>query len=83
MPMPEEFARFSACSEIPLKVRTATMAKMATHILPVEDAVKVIEGNGKGLCGWIIQIKRNEADSHQPYPSHHLGRTSELEMQYV
>ena len=40
----------------------ATMAKMAAHIFHVEDAVKIIEGDEKGLFGWIINIKGNEAD---------------------
>ena len=64
--MPEEFVRFSTCSEIPLEARTATMAKMATHVLHVEDAVKVVEGDGKGLFGRIVEIKGNDADVFLP-----------------
>ena len=74
IPTPEEYARFSSCSEIPLEVRTATMAKMAAHIFHVEDAVKIIEGNEKGLFGRIIDIKGNEADVFLP----EKGLTSRL-----
>jgi len=64
--MPKEFGRLSGCSEIPLGVRTATMAKMAAHTFHVEDTVKVVEGDRKNLFGWIIEIKGNEADVFLP-----------------
>jgi transcription elongation factor len=70
IPTPEEFQRFSACSEIPLGVRTATMAKMAAHVLHVDDAVKVVEGDEKGQFGRIIEIKGNEAYVFLPLQGH-------------
>ena len=39
------------------------MAKMATHVFHVEDAVKIFEGDKKGLFGRIIDIKGNEGDA--------------------
>lgn len=42
------------------------MAKMAAHVFRLEDAVKIIEGDEKGLYGRIIEIKGNEADVFLP-----------------
>ncbi|EDR07740.1 uncharacterized protein LACBIDRAFT_298242 [Laccaria bicolor S238N-H82] len=42
------------------------MMKMATHVFRLEDAVKIIEGDKKGLFGRISKIKGNEADVFLP-----------------
>ncbi|KIJ89934.1 hypothetical protein K443DRAFT_70517, partial [Laccaria amethystina LaAM-08-1] len=46
------------------------MAKMAAHVLHVDDAVKVVEGDEKGQFGRIIEIKGNEAYVFLPLQGH-------------
>ncbi|KIJ91033.1 hypothetical protein K443DRAFT_135571 [Laccaria amethystina LaAM-08-1] len=46
--MPEEFARFSACSEIPLKN------------IRIGDAVCVTSGDHQGFIGWVVNKEAND-----------------------
>ena len=62
VPTPKEFELFSACSDIPLKVREHTMARMSARILHIGDAVKITHGDSSGLFGVIVEIRENEAD---------------------
>ena len=62
VPTPKEFELFSACSDIPLKVREHTMARMSARILHIGDAVKITHGDSSGLFGVIVEIRENVAD---------------------
>ena len=52
----------STCSDIPLKVRERTMARMSARILHIGDAVKITHGDSRGLFGIIVEIRENEAE---------------------
>ena len=66
VPSVEEYSLFTACSSIPADARQKTVKQITSRSFRLDDAVKVIGGNSRGLFGRIIALRENEADLFLP-----------------
>ena len=66
IPSAEEYSLFSACSSIPADVRKKTTEQIISKSFRLDDAVKVIDGDSKGLFGRIITLREKDADLFLP-----------------
>lgn len=70
----EEYNLFSACSSISAEVREKTAKQITSRSFRLHDAVKVVDGDSRGLFGRIIDLRENEADLFLPLD----GQTSTI-----
>jgi transcription elongation factor len=75
----EEYNLFSACSSISSEVREKTFKQITSRSFRLEDAVKVVDGDSRGLFGRIIALRDNEADLFLPLD----GQTSTIALTSV
>lgn len=66
VPTAEEYSRFSASTDIPADVRRKTIERITSMSFHTNDAVKVIDGESRGLFGRIVALRENEADLFLP-----------------
>ena len=62
----EEYSLFTACSSILADAQQKTVKQITSRSFHLDDAVKVIGGNSRGLFGRIFALRENEADLFLP-----------------
>jgi len=66
IPSAEEYSLFSACSSIPADAWQETIKQITSKSLCLNDGVKVIDGDSRGLFGRIITLREKDADLFLP-----------------